>query len=126
MLDQLQVYRAAALSWLALVSQERPWLPVGPFALAALWALLFLVWVRAPRQGPFPKSATLWQRMYHRLWYRRLLGTRGLHSDRYGWWVALPLGALMVPAIVAYVLGQDSPTAKALELSQKISIVLTR
>jgi len=129
LLQQWETYRAAVVSWLALASQERPQLPFAPFAVAALWAVFFLIWVRAPQHGSLPKSASLWQRMSRWFRYRSILGTRGLHSGKRGRWWAVLLGATTVPGVLAFVMGQEIPAdreleLKALELAQKISIVL--
>jgi len=111
----------------ALVAEYRHWLPIFGLAAAALcflWASLFMIWVRAPQQGSSPPRANLWQRISHWLWYRRLLGTRGTHSGKHGWRVAVPLGALLVPAGIAFLLGQNIEAVRALDMSERLSLVL--
>src|SRR4029077_1234415 len=52
------------------------------------------------------------------------LGTRGRHSGRQGWILALLLGALIVPAVLALVLDQGYEATKTLGKTEKISLVL--
>ena len=106
-----------------LASEYRQWLPMLGLA-AVLWAVLFLVWVRVPQLRPPPAHATVWQRMYHWLRYRGVLGTRGRHSGKHGWVVALPLGALMVLSVLAYIADQDLLAASALQKTEGICLVL--
>ena len=116
---------APAQRWvLALTKDHRQWLPTFIFASAVLWAVLFLLLVRAPQQGPLRKDATLWEWVRYRLWYRSLLGTRGRHSGRHGWTLALLFGALIVPGVLALVLDQGYEGVKALGKTEKISLVL--
>jgi len=117
-----------AQAWLfAHVSEYRQWLLFGPFPVAAAWAFFFLMWVRTPELRPRPRGAKWWQQLSRWFRYRSILGTRGRHSGKRGWWVAVPLGALMVPAVLAYsqaILGDKTLELKALLLAEKISIVL--
>jgi hypothetical protein len=115
--------RAPVLSVLTWAVENWAWLPFAPFAIATLWAVVLLIFVRAPQQGPLGTGATLRQRLYHLLRYRSILGTRGQHSGRRGWAAAL-LGSAMAYAVLAYLVGRERPADAALATTEKVSIVL--
>jgi hypothetical protein len=100
-----------------LVEEHRSWLSRVVFLVAVLWGAFLLAWVRAPQDRELPADAGWWEEMKQRLRYRKLPGTRGRHSGRHGWPIALPLGFLMVPALVALVqsLGDAHTTEDQIE-----------